>query len=81
MIQCDLHDYFEAVCVRRARVRVQLRDGSSVSGIATDLKTERRVERINISTDGENRWLDLEQIQRLQAPAQGTYAAMDIQLP
>ena len=39
-IQCDIHDYFEHVCVLRLTVTLKLKDGSSVSGIAKDIQVQ-----------------------------------------
>jgi Rho-binding antiterminator len=40
MISCHLHDFIEIACMYRYRVRLTLRDGSTLSGIAQDTAVE-----------------------------------------
>ncbi len=39
MISCHLHDYLEIACMYKYRVRVDLTNGESVDGVATDTRT------------------------------------------
>ncbi len=44
LISCHHHDYFEAACVKRAEVKLVLKDGSKKQGIAWDIVARNKVE-------------------------------------
>lgn len=37
IINCHIHDYFEAACVKKSRLRLRLRSGDVVEGRAEDI--------------------------------------------
>lgn len=39
-IACQLHDTIEVACLYRYRIRLILKDGSVVEGVATDVKSD-----------------------------------------
>ncbi len=41
MLACDLHDYFEIVCMFHYQVNAHLKDGSNHIGKAVDIKTKK----------------------------------------
>lgn len=55
-IDCNAFDYIELACLYRYPVRLYLRDGSSLDGIAADTRTS--------AADGEHVILDIEGEQR-----------------
>jgi len=48
-ISCDLHDYFESVCVRKNTVQVALLNGQSIEGIAVDIVTKDKQELLRLN--------------------------------
>jgi len=49
-IACDLHDYFEIVCMRQSNIQLTLRNGQKIEGHALDIVTIDKVEFIKLVT-------------------------------
>ena len=66
MISCNQHDYIEIACTYRFLVRITMKSGDSVEGIALDTGfNEKREESIKLEVDGEGTWVVLDQVSRL----------------
>ncbi|WP_372769145.1 Rho-binding antiterminator [Pseudoalteromonas sp.] len=67
-ISCDLHDYFEIVCMRQSNIRITIKDNITYQGKAVDLKTHRGVEWLEVQlTDGEIKRINIAEVITLSA--------------
>ena len=68
MLHCDDHDYLEIACTFRLPVRLVLKDGCSLEGVARDTGyTPDRQECLLLEVDGERRPVIMAQIKTLIA--------------
>ena len=66
MITCNQHDYIEIACTYRFLVRITMKSGDNIEGIALDTGfNEKREESIKLEVDGKGTWVVLEQASRL----------------
>ena len=67
MISCNQHDYIEIVCMYRYPIKLTLKSGDIIQGIAQDTqRNDRRDECIKINIDGVERLVILEEIKTLE---------------
>lgn len=68
MISCDQHDYIEIVCTYRYRIKLTLKSGEEIQGIAVDTqRNENKDECIKIETSGVAQLIILDDIKQLDA--------------
>lgn len=68
MLHCDDHDYLEIACMLRLPVRLVLKDGGSLEGVARDTGyAPDRQECLLLEVDGESRPVVMAQIKTLIA--------------
>ena len=72
VIKCDVHDYFEHVCVLRLAVMLRLNNGVNVSGVATDIKMLEGEECLLIENDQRIMSYPLNNINELEFVQHGT---------
>ena len=66
MISCNQHDYIEIACTYRFLVRITMKSGDSVEGIAFDTGfNDKREESIKLEVEGKEAWLVLDQVSRI----------------
>ena len=69
-ISCDLHDYFEIVCMRQSNVQVKLKSNQIYQGIAIDIKVQNNCELLVIElNNGQLEYITLTDISQLSACA------------
>ena len=67
MISCNQHDYIEIVCMYRYPIKLTLKSGDIIQGIAQDTeRNDKRDECIKINIDGVERLVILEEIKSLE---------------
>ncbi len=67
MISCDQHDYIEIVCTYRYPLKLTLKSGEIIQGIAVDTqRNENRDECIKIETEGREQLVILDNIKKLE---------------
>lgn len=67
MISCDQHDYIEIVCTYRYPLKLTLKSGEVIQGIALDTqRNENRDECIKIESKGSSQLIVLDQIKKLE---------------
>ena len=67
-INCDLHDYFEIVCMRQSNIRITIKGNVTYQGKAIDLKTHQGVELIDVQlVDGEVKRINIAEVITLSA--------------
>lgn len=67
-ISCDLHDYFEIVCMRQSNIRTTVKGNVTYQGKAVDLKTHQGVEWLEVQlTDGEMKRINIAEVISLSA--------------
>lgn len=67
MISCNQHDYIEIVCMYHYPIKLTLKSGDILQGIAVDTqRNERRTECIKIEVEGVEQLVVLEEIKILE---------------
>ena len=67
MISCNQHDYIEIVCMYRYPIKLTLKSGDIIQGIAQDTeRNDRRDECIKIDIKGIERLVILDEIKTLE---------------
>ncbi len=67
VIACDLHDYFELVCMRASKVTLKLRDGRTLSGRAHTITQQAGEEYLVLRTVQGEQHLALTAVKQLTA--------------
>ena len=68
MISCEQHDYIEIACTFRYRVKLVMKSGDSLEGVAIDTKYDlNKAECIKIEDQGTQRLVPLVDISRMEA--------------
>ncbi|MFY8349258.1 Rho-binding antiterminator [Pseudoalteromonas sp. SSM20] len=68
LINCDLHDYFEIVCMRQSNIKIMLHSDITYRGKAINLRTSQGVEYIEVALNcGEIKRFNLAEISTLCA--------------
>lgn len=68
LINCDLHDYFEIVCMRQSNIKIMLHNDITYRGKAINLRTNQGVEYIEVALScGEIKRFNLAEISTLCA--------------
>ncbi|MGK0374432.1 MAG: Rho-binding antiterminator [Arenicella sp.] len=62
VIKCELYDYFELACMRRSTISLELHDGQTIAGVASNLETKDGKEFLLLTTGDRKRQVDLMQI-------------------
>ncbi|MDE3272333.1 Rho-binding antiterminator [Pseudoalteromonas sp. G4] len=67
-ISCDLHDYFEIVCMRQSNIRITIKGNVTYQGKAVDLKTLQGTELIEVQlADGKIKRINIAEVITLSA--------------
>jgi Rho-binding antiterminator len=69
MINCDQHDYIEIVCMYRYEIKLTLKSGEEILGVARDTQRNDNKEEclaIDIEGDGTTQLVVLDSIQKLE---------------
>lgn len=67
MISCNQHDYIEIVCMYRYPIKLTLKSGDIIQGIAVDTqRNEQRAECIKVDIDGMEQLVVLDEIKILE---------------
>ena len=67
MISCNQHDYIEIVCMHQYPIKLTLKSGEAIQGIALDTqRNDERNECIKMSIGGVEQLVILEQIKNLE---------------
>jgi len=67
MISCHQHDYIEISCVYRYLIRLTLRSGSKLDGIAIDTQlNDKQEECIKVDVDGVDQLIVLDSIHKME---------------
>lgn len=67
-ISCDLHDYFEIVCMRQSNILITIKGNVTYQGKAVDLKTLQGTELIEVQlADGEIKRINIAEVITLSA--------------
>ena len=67
MISCNQHDYIEIVCIYHYPIKLTLKSGDIIEGIALDTqRNDQRDECIKIDIEGVEQLLVLEEIKMLE---------------
>ena len=67
MISCNQHDYIEIVCMFRYPLRLTLKSGQLIEGIAVDVAlNEDRLECLEMDINGQQHAIILDQISQLE---------------
>ena len=68
MMSCDQHDYIEIVCTYHYRIKLTLKSGDVIQGIALDTqRNENKDECIKIENNGVEQLIVLDEIKQLEA--------------
>jgi Rho-binding antiterminator len=67
MISCHRHDYIEIACLYRLRLRLRLRSGAAIEGVAVDTGSRKGREWMRVETEAGTRDLDLEDLKEIEA--------------
>ena len=68
MISCHQHDYIEIACLYQYPIRLTLRSGDKLEGIALDTQTnDQHEECIKVDTDGASQLIVLDTIAKMEA--------------
>ncbi len=68
MISCDVHDYFEIVCMRKSQITITLHSGQKISGEASNIIADnKREEQLTIINKGLTTAIKLTDIAKLEA--------------
>lgn len=59
VLKCDLHDYFEIVCMRQSNVRFILKSGDSYQGVAKDIVQKEGQEFIQLLINASNIMMEI----------------------
>lgn len=60
MISCNLYDYIEIACMHSYPVKLQLKSGNELEGVASDTGiNDARQECIKLKTDTGEQWVEL----------------------
>lgn len=65
-ISCDLHDYFEIVCMRQSQVRIDTQ-GDFFKGVAMDIVVKDNGENLLLKTEEGQRLIALTDIDKLES--------------
>jgi len=67
MISCNQHDYIEIVCMYRYLIKLTLKSGDIIQGIAVDTqRNDNRAECIKVDVEGVEQLVVLEEIKILE---------------
>lgn len=67
MISCNQHDYIEIVCMYHYPLRLTMKSGEEIHGVALDtVRNERKVECIKIESNGNEKLVILSEIKTLE---------------
>lgn len=66
-ISCELHDYIEIACMHRYRIKIKLKGGRTVTGIAVDTSVTAEKKECLVIENGERQSIELTQIARIEA--------------
>jgi Rho-binding antiterminator len=67
MISCNQHDYVELICMYRYAVKVSLKSGATIQGVALDTQhNENKDECIKIQTDDTERPIILNEVKKIE---------------
>ncbi|MCW8906857.1 MAG: Rho-binding antiterminator [Sedimenticola sp.] len=68
MISCAQHDYIEIACLYRIPVRLILRSGDEITGIALDtVRNGDRQECLKLQVGEDEQWVVLDRLQSMEA--------------
>ncbi|MDR7091878.1 Rho-binding antiterminator [Cellvibrio fibrivorans] len=74
MISCNQHDYIEIVCMYHYPIKLTLKSGDIIHGIAQDTqRNDNRDECIKIDIDGVEQLVVLEEIKMLEVMMENTH--------
>jgi Rho-binding antiterminator len=66
-VSCELHDYIEIACMHRYRIKIKLKGGQTVTGIAVDTSVTAEKKEYLVIENGERQPIELTQIARIEA--------------
>jgi Rho-binding antiterminator len=66
-ISCELHDYIEIACMHRYRIKIKLKGGQAVTGVAVDTSVSAEKKEYLIIQNGEKQSIELNQIAKIEA--------------
>ena len=67
IISCELHDYFEIVCLYHYRIKLTLKTQQVIEGIALDILTSAdKREYLLIQTQEQQQTIELNQLSKMQ---------------
>jgi len=74
MIRCNQHDYIEIVCMYHYPIKLTLKSGDIIEGIALDIqRNDQRDECIKIDIEGIEQLVVLEEIKMLEVMAENPH--------
>lgn len=74
MISCNQHDYIEIVCMYHYPIKLTLKSGDIIEGIAVDTqRNDQRDECIKIDIEGVGQLVVLEEIKMLEVMAENPH--------
>jgi Rho-binding antiterminator len=66
-ISCELHDYIEIACMHRYRIKIKLKGGQAVTGVAVDISVSAEKKEYLVIQNGEKQSIELNQIAKIEA--------------
>lgn len=74
MISCNQHDYIEIVCMYRYPIKLTLKSGDVIHGIAVDTqRNEQRAECIQVDIEGVEQLVVLEEIKIMEVAVENPH--------
>lgn len=70
-ISCDLHDYIEIACMHRYQIKIKLKGGQAVTGVAVDTSVTPDKKEYLIIENGEKQSIELNLIAKIEALSPG----------
>lgn len=71
-INCDDYDNLELACQHHLELKIKMKDGENIKGVAKDLQLKKKVEYLIIDIHGEEREIRLDYIINFSHPQIGT---------
>jgi Rho-binding antiterminator len=70
-ISCELHDYIEIACMHRYQIKIKLKGGQAVTGVAVDTSITSEKREYLIVENGQKQSIELNQIAKIETLSPG----------
>ena len=78
MIPCDIHDYFEHVCVLKLKCSFNIKNNTTITGTVVDIITRNKEEFLSIKTETGSQEIPLIDISQMSYSENGVKKSISI---